>query len=248
MQWSTRRFFWLLGLITAAGLAVRLGYVIGVRWDQKLWGDAFTYHHTANGLVDGFGFQRWIPKSFVSDAGHVLLNPPEAWSKIAVPVGPSANNRPVFPLYLAGWSALGLRSYHWHMIATTMLGTASVFVMGLVGRKIAGPRVGIIAALIAAVYGNFWVNDAVGTAEPMAIFLTAILLLLTYRAWEDPTFKRVVGIGALCGFSALVRSEFLVLAPLLIIPLLVRRRGGRPMKERIGWLLAAGAATVLVMS
>jgi hypothetical protein len=248
VQWSTRRFFGLLGLVTAAGLAVRLGYVIGVRWDQKLWGDAFTYHFTANGLADGLGFQRWIPKSFVRDAGNVLLNPPESWSRIAVAVGPSANNRPVFPLYLAGWSVLGLRSYHWHMIATTVLGTGSVFMMGLVGRKIAGPRAGIIAALIAAVYGNFWVNDSVGTAESMAILLTTIILLFTYRAWEKPTLWRVVGIGALCGFSALVRSEFLLLAPLLVIPLLVRRQAGHPMKERIGWLFAAGAATVLVMS
>jgi hypothetical protein len=183
VHWSSRRFFVLLGLVTLLGLAIRLAYTIGVRWDQNLWGDAFTYHFTANGIADGIWFEQWIPKSFVRDAGHVILNPPESWSRIAVPVGPSADNPPLYPLYLAVWSVLGLRTYHWHMIASVMLGTSSVFVMGLVGRKIAGARVGIITALIAAVYANFWVHDSVGTSESMGILACGILILLAYRAW-----------------------------------------------------------------
>ncbi len=246
MQWSTRRFFWLLGLITAAGLAIRLGYVIGVKWDQNLWGDPFTAHFMANGIADGKGFLTWVPKSF-SRPDAVILSDPQDWHGV-VSVGPSATNRPIFPLYLSAFSVVGLRSHHAHMIANVMLGTGAVFVMGLVGRKIAGPRVGILAALIAAVYGNFWVNDAVLTSESMAILLSAVVLLLAYRAWESPTLKRVLVVGALCGFSALVRSEFLLLVPLLIIPLLVRRLAGRPIKERLGFLVAAGAVAALVMA
>jgi riboflavin transporter FmnP len=243
VQWSTRRFFLLLGLITFFGLAIRLGYTIGVRWDQNLWGDAFTYHFTANGIADGKWFYQWLPKS----SAHGVLDPGGS-SLTAVPLRPSAENPPLYPLYLAAWSVLGLRTYHWHMIASVMLGTSAVFVIGLVGRKIVGPRTGLIAALIAAVYANLWVNDSVGTSEPMGILAAAILLLLAYRAWEHPTTRRVLEMAAMCGVAALVRSEVLLIAPLLVIPLLFRRLGDRPVKERLTLLVTSGAVVVLVMS
>ncbi len=246
MHWSTRRFFVLLGTVTALGLAVRLAYTIGVRWDQNLWGDAFTYHFTANGIADGHGFATWVPRSF-TNPDAIILSDPRSWHGV-VSVGPSADNPPLYPLYLAGWSVLGLRTYHWHMIASVMLGASAVFVMGLVGRKIIGPRGGIITALIAAVYANFWVNDSVGTSESMGILASSIVLLLTYRAWESPTVQRILAVAAMCGLSGLIRSEFVLLLPLLIIPLLFRKLRDRPIKERIGLLLACGAVALLVMS
>ena len=47
---TPRRFYLLLGLIVLLGFAVRMAYLLAVKWDQPLWGDAFTYHWTATAL------------------------------------------------------------------------------------------------------------------------------------------------------------------------------------------------------
>jgi hypothetical protein len=248
VQQSARRFYLLLGLITAIGLGVRLGYAIGVKWDQTIWGDAFKYHHAANGLVDGYGFQTWIPKKLLGHSSQIVLNTPAHGGRDAFPIGESADSPPLYTTYLAAWSLFGLRSFHWHMIASVMLGTASVFVMGLVGRKIAGPRAGLIAAAIAAVYANFWVNDPVVTTESMGILAGAALMLVAYRAWEQPTWQRAVWVGTVGGIAALVRAEFVLLLPLVLVPFVVRRLAGRSIKERVGVLAASGAVALLVMS
>jgi hypothetical protein len=237
VQWSSRRFFVWLGVITALGLAVRLAYALIVKWDQPIWGDAFTYHYTANGLADGYGFQTWLPTNFDPlNTGRIFPN------------GASADNPPLFPLYLAAWSLVGLDSFHAHMIASTLLGTATVFVMGLIGRRIAGPRTGLIAAGLAAVYANFWVNDAVVTSESLAILVVAITVLLAYRAWDQPTLQRILVLGAFGGLACLVRSEVVLLLPLIIIPLVIRRLGGQSVWKRVGYVAAAGVVALLVMS
>ena len=248
MQQSARRFFLLLGLITAIGLGVRLGYAIGVKWDQNIWGDAFKYHHAANGLVDGYGYQTWIPKQLLGHHQQIVLNIPARGGRDAIPIGAAADSPPLYTSYLAAFSLFGLRSFHWHMIASVLLGTASVFVMGLVGRKIAGPRAGLIAAAIAAVYANFWVNDPVVTTESMGILAGAVLVLVAYRAWEKPTWQRLVWVGVVGGIASLVRAEFVMLLPLVVLPFVVRRLAGRSIKERVGLLALTGAVALLVMS
>jgi len=236
VQGSTRRFYFWLGLITLLALAVRLFYALHTEWNQHIWGDAFMYHYTANGIADGFGFQTWLPANILQPTRHIVA------------LGPSADHGPLYPLYLAGFTIVGLRSFHAHMIASVLLGTASVFVVGLAARKVAGPRVGLVAAAIAAVYANFWVNDALVMSETMAIFLAAVLVLLAYRMWEQPSLSRVIAFGAVCGFAALARVEMLFLTPLVLVPFVVRRLGDRSWRQRLGVLAVAGAAAVLVMS
>ena len=247
MQGPTRKFFLALGAITLLGLSVRLAYTIGVRWDQKLWGDAFQYHWSANGIVEGKWFYDWIPKSF-SNYVEFARDAPASWSRIAIPLGPSAGNPPLYPLYLAAWSFVGLDTYHWHMIASVLLGTASVFTIGLVGREIVGPRTGLLAAGIAAVYANFWVHDAVGTSESMAILASCLILLLAYRAWDQPTLRRVAALGAMGGLASLIRAEFVILLPMLLVALIVRRLWDRPVRERLAFLVIPGVVALLVMT
>lgn len=245
---TSRRFFLLLGLITLLGFAVRMAYLLIVKWDQPLWGDAFTYHWTANGLADGLGFQSWIPKVFTGNAKHVILAPPETWGLTARPTGIAAENPPLFPLYLSAFSFVGLRSFHAHMIASTLLGTGSVFVMGLVGRKLVSMRVGLIAAGIAAVYANFWVYDPLVLSESMGILAGAVMVLMAYRAWDNPNIKNMVWLGVTFGVAGLVRSEFALLFPLVVIPLVIRAMPGRAVKDRVGYLFAAGAVALLIVS
>jgi 4-amino-4-deoxy-L-arabinose transferase-like glycosyltransferase len=249
---TPRRFYLLLGLIVLLGFAVRMIYMFTAKWDQSIWGDAFTYHYTANGIADGLGFQAWLPDVFLrADKGvpdFFDYQHPETWGLNATATGAAAENPPLFPLYLAAFSFVGLRSWHAHMIASTLLGTASVFVIGLVGRKIVSARVGLLAALIAAVYANLWVYDPLVLSESMGILAGAFMVLMAYRAWEKPTLSRMVWLGVTFGVAALVRSEFALLMPFVVIPLVIRAMPGRAVKDRIGYLAASGAVALLVVS
>lgn len=249
---TPRRFYLLLGLIVLLGFAVRMAYMFAAKWDQSIWGDAFTYHYTANGIADGLGWQAWLPDVFLDgkrgDPSFFDYQHPETWGLNATATGAAAENPPLFPLYLAAFSFVGLRSWHAHMIASTLLGTGTVFVMGLVGRKIVSARVGLVAALIAAVYANLWVYDPLVLSESMGILAGAIMVLMAYRAWERPTLSRMAWLGVTFGLAALVRSEFALLMPFVVIPLVIRAMPGRAVKDRIGYLLASGAVALLVVS
>ncbi|MDQ3147563.1 MAG: glycosyltransferase family 39 protein, partial [Actinomycetota bacterium] len=217
-------------LISLAALAVRVAYGLS-RDHLALGGDAYFYSVGADLLVAGRGFI-------------------EPVTVITPPVEQSASHPPLYLLYLAVASFLDPTSgptQMVHMLWSTLLGTASVVLCGLVGRKLAGPRCGLLAAAAAAVYPNLWVHDGIVMSETMAIFATVVLLLLAYRYWERPSAARAVGLGLCCGLAALSRAELLLAVPLLLVPLLLFTRQVR-FPRRVGWLVAGGAAAAAALS
>ena len=203
------RFAWALGGITFVGFLVR---VMNVLWwrpttnvpgyhGYRLWGDAFYYHWQANALERGAWFVD--PVRWYLDGSQL----------------PSAGHPPLFPSYLALWSAIGLDGVTAHRLASGMLGTATIVVIGLLARRIAGNPAGLIAAGIAAVYPELWINDGMVLSETMAIFMTAVALTAAYAFWQRPSTRSAVWLGLACGFTALSRTELVLLFPLVVIPL-----------------------------
>ncbi|MBA3303249.1 MAG: hypothetical protein H0U26_05175, partial [Acidimicrobiia bacterium] len=165
-RWWARGFARQLILVSAAGLAVRVGYVLLFRTDMTLTGnDAFVYHVGAELLADGYGF--------IEPLGAVGLLPPEE----------SATHPPLFFLWLAAASLVdpGGASLTLHLLWSCVLGTATVVVCGLVGRVVAGRRCGVVAAAVAAIYPNVWVHDGMLLSETMALFTASLVLLTAYR-------------------------------------------------------------------
>jgi hypothetical protein len=243
---STRRFFMLLGAIALVALAVRLTYVLTTTWNEGLGvGDQFNYHFTANGLAEGHGFQTWIYKIW-EPIGADFSGHPEMGKVIAVEK--SAQYPPLYQLYLAAYSFIGLDSINAHLVATILLGVLLVAMVGVLGREIAGPRVGLIAAGVAAVYANFWINDGLLMAETLGMLIAAAVVYLTYRLWQAPSWKLAGGVGALIGVGALARSELLLLIPLLGLPFVVRCLRRASMRERFMYLLVMGLAAFVVIS
>lgn len=227
---SRRFYFWLL-VITLGGLAIRLAYAYFSKWHQGIWGDAYYYHFQANGLIHGDGFMRYLPRP-----NHTV-----------VVEGASADHPPLAPLYYAAWSLVGLSTFHWHMIAGVVLGAGTVFVCGLVGREVVGERTGLIAAVIAAVYGNLWVQDPLVTSETITMFMVAVVVLLAYRFWKQPSMRRALWLGAVCGATALTRAEVVLFLPFVLLPLALRVRAW-DLKRRLTTVVAAGAVAGLVMA
>ena len=204
---AERRWYVLLGLVLLLGLAIRVGYILIFKRHFVASGDAYYYHYGANLLVDGHGFI--APDPFLKH--HLTVA--------------AAQHPPGYLLALAVPSALGLRTVLEHQLWSCVLGTATVGVVGFAGKTIAGRRVGLIAAFLAAIYPNVWLNDSLVMSETLILLTTAIVVLVAYKFWQRPRPALAIGLGAAIGAAALTRAESILLVPLLAIPLpcLLRR-------------------------
>jgi len=226
---EARRFWLWLALIVAVGLAVRLFYAIHFKWDQPVGGDAFFYHWQARLLLDGDFFVG--PYEF------------KAFGRLR----PNAEHPPLYTLFLGIPTALGFVSFRAHMLASCLLGTVTVGVVGIAGRRIAGARVGLVAAALAAVYAHLWFNDGLVVSETIAQLLVALVVLTAYRFWQTPSTGNAVWLGVTCGFAALTRAELVFYIPIVVIPLVLMVRGlaTRARVERLAAVLVVAAIPVL---
>jgi 4-amino-4-deoxy-L-arabinose transferase-like glycosyltransferase len=227
---ATASWFWvLLAVVTLVGLGIRVGYIATERWDYPPDGDAMWYHASANSVADGDG----IVNPFLSASGIVA---------------PSADHPPLYTLYLAGFSLVGIDTPNGHVLASALLGAASVFVAGLAGRRIGGDRLGVLAAAMVAVYPNLWRHDGMLMSETVAIFTVALAVWLAYRYLDRPDVIGLALVGGTVGLATLARSELILLALFLVVPLVFTGGGDRPWAERLRWLGVAAAACIVVVA
>src|SRR5947209_18591598 len=157
---GARRFLAVLLLIVLVGFGVRTAFVLGVsRYDRHFY-DAVYYQLEAQQVATGHGF---------TDPFHALTQP-------GAPALPTAVHPPLTVLVLTpvawatGGSALAMR------FTMVVLGSVTVLLVGLLGRAIAGNKVGLLAAGIAAVYPNLWVNDGLIMSETLTALAVVIAM------------------------------------------------------------------------
>lgn len=234
------RFWWWLVGITATALAVRLTYLMGWRTPDSPIGDPYYYHHGANLLADGEGYVH--PYQYLLFGRRL----------------PGADHPPGFMTVLAGFSWMGLRTFFQHQVIACVLGTAGVLSMGVAGRRIAGERVGLIVAALAALSPNLFYFDAMVVSETAMVATTAAILLASYRWWDNPTTGNAVVFGLVIGIAALVRSEAVLLGPMIAVPFVWFRyrrdraaaaEGQAPLARRgLVSLVTAGAVALVVIA
>ena len=190
----------------ALGLAVRLAFVL-IKQSQVVLrtSDNYWYHMQAKLVADGRGF---LDPFLLRNTGI------EA---------PGAQHPPGFVLILTVLDLLGIDTPQGQRIVMTFVGTASILVIALLGRRIASPRVGIVAAFIAALYPNLWINDGMLLVETVYILAIAVTLLLTYRYLAQPRWGDLVGLSAALTAAAMTRPESLVLFGVVVTPLVLTR-------------------------
>ena len=201
-----RRFWRILLLIAFVALALRVAYVAFAKTNQPVQGDQLFYNSEANRLARGDGF--------------VEPFDPQALARGVIRDGtdPAADHPPLTVIVLAPVSFVTREALIPQRLTMTVLGTAAVVVIGLLARRLAGDRAGWIAAGIAAVYPNLWVNDGLMMSETLATLLVALALLYAYRLIREPKLWTALLVGALCGLAALTRAELILLIPLLAVP------------------------------
>jgi 4-amino-4-deoxy-L-arabinose transferase-like glycosyltransferase len=218
------RFATALVLIVAVGLALRLVYVLLVMHGVGVGGDGLEFHILANQLADGDGY---IQPLIVSPA-HV----------------PTADKPPLYPLLLAVPSLVGWKSLVAHRLVSCLMGAVLVALVGLLGRRVGGERVGLLAGGITAVYPLLVVLDGAVRSESLYAPLIAGLLLALYGLIDRQSVWRAVGVGVLLGLAILVRSEALVLGVFLLAIAAYRLPRGR----RLLPVVVAAVVALLVVS
>jgi 4-amino-4-deoxy-L-arabinose transferase-like glycosyltransferase len=193
-----------IALWTAVGLGIRLGTVFG-RPDRIAGGDGYYNHNAANLLVAGQGFIN--PFLYYPHGLHHHVQ--------------TASWPPLFVFVLAAASLVGAKSFFAHRIWCCIIGAGAIVLCGLVGREIGGRRVGLIAALLVAVYPNIWMSDELVLSETLSPALVALVLLAAYRFWKRPGLGNVVWLGASIGVAALARDELTLLAAFILVPLVL---------------------------
>lgn len=227
---TRKRFLTWLAAILAVGLAVRLGFVL-IRQSsvQVTGGDAFWYHFQAQLVADGKGF----------------LHPFEYFKNGVAE--PGADHPPGFVLVLAFLDLIGIGSPQGQRIVMCFVGTSSLAVIAFLGRRLVSDRVGLIAAAIAALYPNIWINDGMLMVETVFILASAVVLLGCYRYLDQSNRWDLVLIAAALTVGAMTRPEAMALFGILVLPLVLARRA-LSWRERFVHLSIAALIPVLAFA
>ena len=210
-------------------LGIRLAYLFGWQHPAVVRGDPYYYHYAALLLAEGRGwpdpYELVIFHRYVPDAQH----PPLTSALLALP------------------ALVGLRTFLQQQVFACLLGSLSVGFVGLAGRRVAGPTVGLVAALLAAVYPGMWINDPLVMSETTGILSCSLMLWLSYRFWERQGWLDAALLGVAAAAAALARAELILLTVLLVGPLILRARA-TGWRCRLRLLLVAAAACGLAIA
>jgi hypothetical protein len=213
-----------------AGLVLRLAFALVYWVDRPLTHDEHEYLTLARGIASGAGF--------VYDGAH------------ETGTAQQFGRAPGYPLFLAALDAgrpVPSSTPARVKIAQSIVGAASVWVIGLIALRSAGPRAGVVAACLAALYPPLIWISAYALSEALyslaALATVFVLQRAVDRGERDGRATDValaVLAGALAGAAALIRPAMLLFLPLAFAWLLVRRRA--PLA------IALAVASVLVIA
>jgi hypothetical protein len=225
---EAHRFGLALGAIALVALGVRIVFIVVVAPQVPSLGDASAYHLLAEHLAHGGGYIRPFD--------DLLLHLQR----------PTAEYPPLFPVLLSLPARLGAHSVDQQRVFLAFVGAATVTLVGLLGRRVASPAAGLIAAALAAVYPMLFLTEATLMAESLYVALVTLVLLGAYRAYDDPKPARFVALGIAIGLATLTRAEGILLGVVVVVPLVAFLRG-LPTRERaLRAATALGIAVVVI--
>lgn len=219
-----RHFGVLLAAVTAVAGAVRAAAVIAHGRDDLGFSDPLWFVHQGAALADG----EW----FVDPAAY-------AFCGVSVP---GAQHPPLFGAYLGVAHLAGLDTQAGARWAAVALGLVTVVLAGLVGRRVAGATAGLVAATLAAVYPYFWDTEAIVLSEALFVPLCLLVMWAAWAALDRRSAAACARLGLAVGLAVLTRSEAIVLAFVLVLPVVARVARARPDLAHGWWRFGAAAA------
>ena len=217
----------LLGVVVVAALALRLSYLQERQqapdFDSPI-ADAAFHDYWARGMATG----NWTPPAGEADPRleEVPYLRPPGYPVLLSLVYRLAGPGPFAPLVLQ-----------------TVLGIANCLLAYLLGRRLFGPSVGLLAA---ALSGTAWASiyfEGELQAPVLIQTVSLSLMLVLHRWWVRPALPLAMAAGVLAGLLALVRANALLFIPVAAGWMLwaARRREEipRPAPSAVAFLVAA---------
>ena len=186
-----------LGLPVLLAIVLRLLWVLYVNVDPNdgRLDDSVFYHNAAHSLARG--------------AGYV-----DPWG-----IGNAVGWPPAYPATLAVLYKL----FGWHLALAKGLNiafaAATVAMVYVIGRRMFDGRVAFVGAMaLAAFPGQIYFSTLVLTETFFVMaFVLVFLLALFWTVERDASWWQVLGLGLAVGFASQVRSEGILLAPIIVV-------------------------------
>ena len=145
-------------------------------------------------------------------------------------------------LYAASFYATGGAREGTARIVEALLGVAAILVVFLLGERLGGRRVGLLAAFAVAVYPPFIHSTGELMSEPPAILTLPAAVLAFLWASEKEQLRAWLLPGLLFGLTAMFRPEYLFVGAAFVVLAAIRvgmARGWRPGLAGAGLLVLA---------
>lgn len=199
----TARVRWTLVAIAAVGVVLRIFWAVRMQEPQELR-DPVLYMILGDHLAEGdgyrYGFEADQGRSAYYPPGYPLVLGAAVWL-----VRLFSGDAPVFDV--AVW-------------LNVVLSTATIGLMFVLGRRLVGPRVGLVAAGIWALWPNVVFHTGIVLTETLFLFLLVLLLIVALgdrAAARSPGVARLGVVGLLFGAVLLVRPVSAVMAPFFLV-------------------------------
>jgi tetratricopeptide (TPR) repeat protein len=187
---------WCLPVVLLVGALLRLGHVVAIR-------DAIWLRHL---LLDHRVYDEWGQRIAAGD-----------W------VGSQAYF--VDPLYAYFLGVVYAIAGHRPLVVLVIqagLGVGTCYLTCLLGRRVFGPRIGILAGLVMALYAPAIFGEALIEKTALGVFLFTLSLVL----YLGQSRRQIILSAVVLGLAALARGTFLVFIPLGAVALLLRGPSG----------------------
>jgi 4-amino-4-deoxy-L-arabinose transferase-like glycosyltransferase len=197
--------------------------------------------------LDDAGLVRSFDEIYYTDAAHALADGDGfRFDSTGGPAEEQGVHPPMTSIVLAPVASLTDEELPMRLVVAA-IGAVVVVLVGLVALSVAGPRTAYIAAALAAVYPNLWMNDGLVMSESLAAAGTAAAVWCTYRLLATWRWRWAAAAGAACAVAMLSRSELALLVPVLVVPAVLLTRTA-PMSQRLGHAALACVTAGLVVA
>lgn len=188
----------LLALLVVGAFVIRVDALRNASPPVPAFGDGHAYEVLGRDLARGEGYVR--PYEFERQGRRIA----------------TAEYPPAVPVVLAAANKAGVQSEVGQRTLLGLIGALTVGLVVLVGRRLGGDGVALLAGTAAAVHPALVNNDVSLAAEPLAACLGAGVLLAALAVRDRPSPRSWALLGAAVAVGCLVRAEFLLLVPLLV--------------------------------
>jgi 4-amino-4-deoxy-L-arabinose transferase-like glycosyltransferase len=221
---ALERSRWTLPIILVIATLVRAGWLL--YFPTQPYADSVGYMAAAGHLVRGEGYI-WDTQS---------MQPLVGW-----PVG--------YPALLALLFLITGENAQAALALNLILAVLTVFLTQRLGLLLFGKGVGLLAALILAVYPSYVVYTSLVSTEIFFVTLTTLAFVLTVHQarlgrGRAATVRSAVATGVVAGMGALVRATGLLLAPFWA---LLQWSGRRTLKQGFVWAIIMAIFCLLVV-